>query len=335
MSKELFEQRKSQFIETIKREKRLPRVWEFKFQDGEDQRLWFDKISKLEQIKGFVDEINNEINNVLKQCNIKLLTDKEKEEEFLNCIKNINKIPSKSECYFTDNSDMYMWYINYKKNNNEFETKVHNSLKEYQEFDIATIWPDIKQEFIAIIKSLKRIPNHGEVILQNGIDVRVIYDKLVTFDPIFIEKLLLHLQTYNKKTLTIEQRKEELINVVSTLGYIPFLQESRFSDGTDMFTWYTRYKKSIPDLEDEILSLVKINNPKNQVNVYIIPQFRKTGGAFYMIATNEGVQLDLTGVTSFEEAQELYPNLKKGGGLILPRGSEIGSVTYVKGRRIK
>lgn len=331
MSKDLFEKRSLEFIENIIKNKRLPKVWEFKFKDGEDQRLWFNKISKLDKFKEFV----NKVNETLERFGSKQLNDLEKEEEFLNCITNLNRIPFKGEYYFSDNDDMYMWYINYKKKNKTFETKVHNSLKEYKELDIATIWPNIKQEFITIIKELKRIPNHGEAILQNDIDVRVIYDKLETFDPVFVEKLLLHLQTYNKDGLSIENRKKELLLVVSTLGYIPFLQESRFSDGTDMFTWYTRYKNILPNLEEEVTSLIRTNNPNKNVNIYLIPNFRKSGGKFYTICTNVGERLDLSNITSYEEALELDNNLKKRGGVILRKDEDISSVSFVKGRSKK
>ena len=328
MSNDLFEKRSLEFIESIIKNKRLTKVWEFKFKDGEDQRLWFNKISKLEKFKEFV----NKVNKTLESFGSKQLNDLEKEEEFLNCITNLNRIPFKGEYYFTDNDDMYMWYINYKKKNKTFETKVHNSLKEYKELDIATIWPNIKQEFITIIKELKRIPNHGEVILQNDIDVRVIYDKLETFDPELVEKLLLHLQTYNTKALTIDDRKKELIDVISSLGYIPALQESRFSDGTDMLTWYTKYKNILPNLEEEVKPFIKTKTPNKNVNIYLIPNFRKQGGKFYTICTNVGEKLDLSNITSYEEALELDRSLIKRGGLILKKDEEISSVSFAKGR---
>lgn len=328
MSNDLFEKRSLEFIENIIKNKRLPKVWELKFKDGQDQRLWFNKISKLDKFKEFV----NKVNETLEKFGSKLLSDLEKEEEFLECVSNLNRVPFKSEYYFTDNDDMYMWYINYKKKNKDFETRVHNSLNEYQELDLATIWPDIKQEFIFIIKGLKRIPEHGEKELQNGIDVRVIYDKLETFDPLFVEKLLLHLQTYNKDGLSIEDRKKELLLEVSTLGYIPILQESRFSDKTDMFTWYTRYKNKIANLEEEVTSLIRTNNPNKNVNIYLIPKFRKSGGKFYIICTNVGERLDLSNITSYEEALQLDSSLKNSGGLILKKDEEISSVSFVKGR---
>ena len=48
MSESLFKKRKYEFVETIMKLKRLPKVWEFSFTDGEDQRLWFNKVYKLD-----------------------------------------------------------------------------------------------------------------------------------------------------------------------------------------------------------------------------------------------------------------------------------------------
>ena len=36
------------------------------------------------------------------------------------------------------------------------------------------------------------------------------------------------------------------------LGYIPELQEARFSDNCDMLTWYERYRVVVPELEEEV-----------------------------------------------------------------------------------
>lgn len=328
MSRELFKKRKYEFIEFIMKEQRLPKVWEFHFTDGEDMRLWFNKLYKLKEYK----DLMNEINIVLNKYNIKVLNDAEREQEFLTCISQINHIPRYNEVYFFDNIDMHMWYMNYRKNNLGFETIVHNNLKEYQELDLANIWTLIKQEFIYILKELKRVPNHGEVILQNEIDVRTIYDKLESFDPIFFEKLLLHLQTYNKKGLSIDDRINQLKNVISSLGYIPTLQEFRFSDGTDMFTWYTRYKDKLPNLEKEINSLIYRESPHKKVNIYLIPKFRKTGGKFYTICTNIGERLDLSNIDSFEDALKLDDTFTKRGGVILRKDEEIESVSFKKGK---
>lgn len=328
MSKELFEKRKIEFKNFIIKEHRMPMVWEVRFNDNEDMRLWFNKISKLKEFKEYV----NEVNNILKEYGLKILSDKEKEHEFLDHISRFNQIPLYGESYFSDNDEMHSWYMSYKDKNTNFETIVHNSLKEYQELDLASIWSNVKQEFISIIKKLKRIPNHGEVIIQDGIDVRVIYDKLESFDPEFTEKLLLHLQTYNKKGLSIDDRIKELLDTVSNLGYIPFLQESRFSDGTDMFTWYSRYKSKLPNLEKDIESKITKETPVRKVNIYIIPNFKNKGGKFYTICSNVGEKLDLSNISSFEEAKVLDDSLVKRGGVILKKDEEIESIDFVKGR---
>ena len=328
MSKELFEKRKLEFLQMLRKEKRLPKAWEFRFSDGEDMRVWFDKLPNIPKFQVFKEEVVK----ILNEYNKKILTDEQREQEFLNCISTIKRIPMKDEMFFSDNKDMNTWYLTYKNRNKSFETIVYINLPEYQEFDLVTVWPLIKQEFINILKQLKRIPEHGEVILQNDIDVRVVYEKLKSHDPGFFEKLLLHLQTYNKKGLSIDERITQLINMVSRLGYIPTLQESRFTDGTDMFTWYMKYKNKLPNLETELNSLISKEPQKKKVNIYLIPNFRKTGGKFYTICTNVGERLDLSNITSFEQAKELDDTLVKRGGLILKRDEEIGSVSFGKGK---
>lgn len=328
MSKELFEKRKNEFKVFITREHRMPRIWEVRFSDNEDMRLWFNKISKVEKYKDFI----NEINSLLSNFDLKILSNKEKEQEFIDYISQNNQIPLYGEAYFSDNDEMHSWYMSYKEKNRNFETIIHNSLIEYQELDLASIWSFIKVEFISIIKKLKRIPNHGEVIIQDGIDVRVIYDKLESFDPKFTEKLLLHLQTYNKKALSIDDRIKELLDTVSNFGYIPFLRESRFSDGTDMFTWYTRYKNILLNLNKDIQARISKEEPKRKVNIYIIPNFKNKGGKFYTICTNVGERLDMSGINSYDEAKAMDDTLVKRGGVILKQNEEIESVDFVKGR---
>lgn len=328
MSKELFEDRRIEFKEFVIHNHRMPRIWEVRFSDNEDMRLWFNKITKLEKFKDFIDEINN----ILSKFDLKILTDKEKEQEFMDYINKNNQIPLYGEAYFSDNDEMHSWYMSYKEKNRDFETIVHNSLKEYQELDLASIWSFIKLEFISIIKKLKRIPNHGEVIIQDGIDVRTIYDKLELFDPEITEKLLLHLQTYNQKALSIDDRIKELLEIVSNLGYIPFLQESRFSNGTDMFTWYARYRHILPNLDKDIQLRITKEEPKRKVNIYLIPNFRNKGGKFYTICTNVGERLDLSNISSFDEAIKLDDTLVKRGGVILKQDEEIENVDFVKGR---
>ncbi len=328
MPKELYNKRTNEFKEFVSKNYRLPKVWEIRFSDGEDMRLWFNKLSKVDKVHPFILEIDS----ILQQFNSKILNDNEKEQEFLEYISNHNQIPLYGQRYFSDNDEMRSWYMSYKQRNKDFETIVHNNLTEYQNLDLAEIWPFIKEEFISIIKKLKRIPNHGEVIIQDGIDVRVIYDRLENFDPEFTEKLLLHLQTYNSRSLSIDDRVNELLICVSTLGYVPFLQESRFSDGTDMFTWYNRYKNKLPNLEVKVNSKIRIESPKRKVNIYLIPNFRNTGGKFYTICTNIGERLDLSEITSFEEAKKLDDSLVKRGGVILKQDEEIESVNFAKGK---
>lgn len=328
MPKELYNKRTNEFKEFVSKNYRLPKVWEIRFSDGEDMRLWFNKLSKVDKVHPFILEIDS----ILQQFNSKILNDNEKEQEFLEYISNHNQIPLYGQRYFSDNDEMRSWYMSYKQRNKDFETIVHNNLTEYQNLDLAEIWPFIKEEFISIIKKLKRIPNHGEVIIQDGIDVRVIYDRLENFDPEFTEKLLLHLQTYNSRSLSIDDRINELLICVSTLGYVPFLQESRFSDGTDMFTWYNRYKNKLPNLEVKVNSKIRIESPKRKVNIYLIPNFRNTGGKFYTICTNIGERLDLSEITSFEEAKKLDDSLVKRGGVILKQDEEIESVNFAKGK---
>lgn len=329
MEREIFNKRKEEFKEYIIKNRKLPKAWQSRFTDTSDMRLWYIGLIKTNKYKDYIDEIND----ILNKYNINLLNDKEKEQEFLICINHLGRIPLRNEEYFTDNEDMYTWYMNYIIKNKEFETQVYSNLKEYLDFDIAEIWPDVKKEFIDIMKTLKRIPKHREAILSNSVDVRVVFNKLQSFDPEFIEELLLHLQTYNKKALSYDDRKKELLEVVSTLGYIPELQEYRFSDKTDMFTWYTRKKQKIKDLEIEVNSLITKESPNKKVNIYLIPNFKNKGGKFYTICTNVGERLDLSNIHSYEEALKLDKDIVKRGGLILKKDEEISSVSYVKGKK--
>ena len=294
MKKELFKIRKYELVEVINRIKRLPNMWEYTFSDGEDMRRWYDSISQL----GIYNDYIREINILINKYHIKTLSDKEREEQFINTISKLEYLPKKDEVSFTDNTDMYSWYIKYKNNNPSFEYKVKEYLPEYKDIDLTNIWPSCKQEFINILKQLKRVPRYGEYILDNNIDIRVLYDKLEHYDPIFFEKLLLHLETYKLKKLSIDKRIEELRLEVIRLGYIPYLQESRFSDETDMFTWYMRYKDKMPELSEE-LSKYTINKDKN-ITIYTIPKFINRTGKYYNLQTNIDEQLDLSNLISYE-----------------------------------
>lgn len=323
MERKLFEDRKKEFKKTIELIGNLPKVWQVRFEDGEDQRVWFDKLLNAIGFAYYVEEIKE----ILKKYDKKILADEEKEEEFYNYILLTDKIPMARECYFSDNSDMYSWYISYKNSHQEFETKIHDSLSENKELVMEEIWPLVKREFAYIIKKLKRIPRHNEVVLQNGIDFRTIYDKLETYDPMYYETIKLHLATYKKNNLTTEERINELLAKVYELGYVPFLQEARFSDKCDMYTWYMTYKDRVPELETEVNKRVTKENPPKKVNIYLIPNFRNTGGKFYTICTNVGEVLDLSDVDTYEEAKKKDSTLTKRGGLLLKRDEEIGSIS--------
>lgn len=328
MSDCLVKKRKLEFIRTVIRWQNLPKVWKAKFEDGEDMRLWFNKISKLESFADFVTGVEN----VLKNFNVKILNDKEKEIEFLNAIKKYNQIPERGSLYFSDNSDMYTWYMNYKRNNSEYESIVHNNLTEYRDFDLEPIWEDIKQEFILIIKKLKRVPEYGEAIFSNyDIDVRVVYEKLKTYDTPLYEKVLLHLETYRDKSLSIDDRIKELSTKVEELGYIPDFQEARFSDGTDMFTWYTRYKNNIPAIGKNIESKIQEEQPQKKVNIYRIPRFKNKNGTFYTLNVNSGERLDLTDITSPEIEQEKKSTLEERETIFLKPSEEISFTDIKKG----
>ena len=294
MKKELFKIRKYELVEVINHIKRLPNIWEYTFSDGEDMRRWYDSISQL----GIYNDYIREINILINKYHIRTLSDKELEEQFINTISKLEHLPKKNEVSFTDNTDMYSWYIKYKNNNPYFEYKVKEYLPEYKDIDLTNIWPSCKQEFINILKQLKRVPRYGEYILDNNIDIRVLYDKLQHYDPIFFEKLLLHLETYKLKKLSIDKRIEELRLEVIRLGYIPYLQESRFSDGTDMFTWYMRYKDKMPELSEELSKYI-INKDKN-ITIYTIPKFINKTGKYYNLQTNIDEVLDLSNLISYE-----------------------------------
>lgn len=323
----LLKKKKLEFIKTVIRWKNLPKVWKAKFDTGEDMRLWFDSISKLEKHKDFTEEVKN----VLKNYNVTILTDEEKKKQFLNTVKKYKKIPERGSLYFSDNSDMYSWYMNYKRKDSNYETNIIKYLKEYQEFDLEPIWDTIKHEFITIIKKLKRVPEYGEAIINDyNIDVRVIYEKLETYNKPLYEKVLLHLETYKDKSLSIEDRIKELEIKVQELGYIPELGESRFTDGIDMFTWYTKYKNNFPEIGARVSEYVKTENLNKKVNIYMIPNFENTS-AFYDICVNVGEHLDITDVVSFESLKEKDTTIEKSESFTLKPNEEISFIDIKKG----
>lgn len=324
----LLKKRKLEFIKTVIRWENLPKVWKAKFEDGQDMRLWFNKIMKLEQFSDFVTEVEN----ILKNYNVKILTDAEKEKEFMRAIKKYNRIPERGSLYFSDNSDMYTWFMNYRNQNGEYERIVHKNIKEYEDFDLEPIWEDIKNEFIIIIKRLKRVPEYGEAFFSNyNIDVRVVYEKLQTYDKPLYEKVLLHLETYRDKSLSMDDRIKELKNKIEELGYLPELQEARFSDGVDMFTWYTRYKNNISLIKEHIEPIIKNEKTNKQVNIYLIPSFKNKTGTNYSIYVNSGERLDLTDVISYESLLKKDPEIDIRGEIFLKPNEEISFIDIKKG----
>ena len=99
-----------------------------------------------------------------------------------------------------------------------------------------------------------------------------------------------------------------------------------------MLTWYIKYKKKFPNLEKEINRLVIKETPNKKVNIYLIPNFRNTGGKFYTIFTNVGERLDLSSIESYEEASKIDSTIVKRGGVILKKDEEIDSVSFKKGK---
>lgn len=329
MGKELYENRKKEFIDYINKTHNLPVIWEHRFSDTADMRLWFNKIRNEKTFGDFVKLVRD----ILSKYNAKILSEEEKVQQFLDIIGKINRIPNRSEFYFTDNDEMHSWYMTYRKDNIDFERVVRNSLREYQEFNIAEVWPDEKEAFMKTIISLKRVPNYGVAYLDRGIDIRAIYDKLETYDSAWLEQFLLHLETHKFRHLSLDDRLEQLRSAVLSLGYTPGFQEVRFSDNTDMYTWLERYRKKYPNLVEELNSLVERETPKTNVNLYFIPQFRKTGGNFYVVASNVGERLDISDCLSYEDLVKKDSSVVKRGGIILKKDEQIASVTYKKGRR--
>lgn len=323
----LLKKKKLEFIRTVIKWQNLPKVWKAKFDTGEDMRLWFESVSKLESYKDFTEEVKK----VLKNYNVTILTDDDKEKEFLVVVKKYKKIPERGSMYFSDNSEMNSWYMNHKKKNARYEGKVIKYLKEYQDFDLEPIWPDIKHEFMAIIKKLKRIPEYGEAIINDyNIDVRVIYEKLETYSKPLYEKVLLHLETYKGKTMSIEDRIKELETKIKELGYLPTLGEARFTDGIDMFTWYTKYKNNFPQINEKIGTVEEQEEVTKKVNIYMIPNFENTG-KFYDIYINVGERLDISDIVSFEELKTKDKTVEKRGSFSLKPNEEISFIDIKKG----
>ena len=319
--KVLYEEYKYEFLKYVSIYHELPKVWDVRFSDNTDMRLWYDKVSHYDEFFSF----KNDVKEVLDRFNYKILDDSEKSVIFMNYVKRKQCIPMYGEEYFSDNSEMNSWYRKYILNNREYEKLICESLDEYQSLDLAEIWSNIKGDFIKTIKAIKRKPRYGEFIVSNGVDVRVIFDKLATFDPKLYDMLLLYVIESKSKGISFDERESQLVSWISLNGYIPELQEARFSDGVDMFTWYMKYRNSASKLRDIVENVVEENSPR-RINIYLIPEFRNKDGRFYAICSNTGEKIDISGVSSFAQAKKIDPSLSKIGGITLKKSEKVGSI---------
>lgn len=311
----------------IVKDGKLPKVGEYRFFDGVDVRTWFDKTYTLntECIIGLQRIIND--NDVI------ILSDSEKEEIFTNFVKENERIPQKKEFYFEDNTESRSWFLKYIKDNSDYVTKILEYLKEFKELDLNTVWPECKNEFTKIFLSKEKILNYNEKKLSNGIDFRVLYEKLLLSSnesiQEYTEAINLYLLGGKEKRLTIEERLEELKEEIIRLRRLPSLRESRFSDGGDMHTWYKKYQKEeflnkkINNLKDEVKDLLDEFKVR-KITVYAIPNYKNTkGGKFYTICSNAGRIIDTEDLTTFEELQRLDPTIEKIGGIVLKRSKKL------------
>lgn len=321
MSRIQFEKKYDELMDYIRIEHKLPKVWEEQFSDNSDMRLWFNKLYSNNLYKEYCLNIVN----ILNKYGFKILSDKEKENEFIEYIKKYDEIPSYNNAFFSDNSDMANWYLKYKNNNDEFETNVHNLLSEYNEFDLSCVLFYAKEEFFEVVNKLKRIPSHGEVYTQNGIDIRVIFDKLSDYEPELAENLLIELSSFSKNKLNIKDRKNQYLDYIRNMGSTPWLQECRFSDGVDMYTWYEKYKNRIDGFEEEVNELIS-KKKVSKVNLYLLYDSLEDGNISYTICTNEGIELNLDFISNFNEAKDKYPELCERGKIILKENEQIQKV---------
>lgn len=320
MSNDLFNKRKEEFIVYINSNHKLPRVWEARFSDNTDMRLWFNKISRNSEFVQFVGEISS----LLLVYDYELLNDNDKCSQFMDYISVNNHIPMYGNAYFTDDDEMSMWYRNYILKNPDFEREVCESLSEYKELDLAMFWTDVRSDFIKTIKSIKRMPKYREFIVSNGVDVRVILDKLATFDPRLYDMLILYMFENKSRGLSFDEREEQFISWISSFQYIPELQEARFSDGVDMFTWYTKYSRLVPRLRETVKSIA--NEKIKGINIYLIPEFNNKDGKFYIICSNEGEKLDISGIKSISKIKKIDPTFNRCGSVVLKKDEKIKSI---------
>ena len=320
--KKLYEKYKYEFLNYINKNHKLPKVWEARFSDNTDMRLWYDKVTRCDELHLF----KNEVKEILDGFNFRILDDEEKSALFFSYITANLRFPMYGEEYFSDNSEMYSWYRGYILRNREYEKMICDNLCENQNFDLAEIWSSVKSDFIKTIKAIKRKPRYGEFIVSNGTDVRVIFEKLATFDPKLYDMLLLYIIESTSKGISFDERENQLISWITINGYIPELQEVRFSDGVDMYTWYVKYKNNTLKL-NKILETIIEDKSKKNVNIYMIPEFQNKAGRFYVICTNVGEKIDISEVSSYSEAKKIDSSISKVGGIILTKQEKIGSIS--------
>lgn len=245
--RDLYESRKMAFRKFVSDNNRLPNTWEVSFLDGEDMRLWFDELSRtgLDDAKNFMYQIYN--------CyNIKILSQIERELEVIEIVQKNEKIPFQGEVFFSDGSDVFKWIYPVREDNKDFVRFINNFSNDYLDLDISMYLEEIKKDLTKLVKDIKRLPKYGEKKLISNIDARCAINKLMNLDQEYVERLLLHIESYKKNKLESADRAGIYLMKIDMLGYEPTLGECRFIDGTDMYTWVKRYKELIPFFKEEI-----------------------------------------------------------------------------------
>ena len=317
MAARLYNERVKNLLSFVAKNERLPMIGEVTFSDGMDMRLWFNGLAPLIGKAQFVDEVFKAIEG----AGIFLLNDKEKETEFLDCVSRIKHIPYYREEAFSDNSDMYSWYMNYRLRNSLFERSVCNCLPEFNEFDINTILDD--GMWIAVRIFLRCADKRNKT--YKDVDMMTIVYKLIKEEPARFEKELL--QVNAEGGLTQQARKEHFLETIRLLGYVPDLQEVRFADFVDMYTWYNQ----VGILDQEIVQAVRDvegSQEKKKYNIYLFPSVKNTtGGAVYVACRSEEA-LTIVDGTSLKDALNNFSSLKRTGAAILPKDGKARKVYF-------
>lgn len=245
--RDLYEDRKKQFKAFVNKNKRLPNTWDAYFIDGEDMRIWYDSLLKtgIPDAKEFVSLINNSFN-------VRVLNKIERELELIEFVRINEHIPVQNEFFFSDGVDAFKWLYPVREDVRDFVKFINNLDQSYFDLDIAMYVTDFEKDINKLVKEIKRLPKYGEKKLLGTIDARCVINKLMTLHPEYVEKLLLHIESYNKDNLDVNARVGQYLMKIDNLGYEPALQECRFTDGTDMYTWSNKYKKILAFFDEEI-----------------------------------------------------------------------------------